>query len=99
MSENGETDAMAIVARLFKDKDALLGTERLDSVVGTGWKDSSLHHLVKKPGTLSATKMKETYGHFRTTTQKKGCEGPYWTPDPNVMVKEWNTGGCKAATT
>jgi hypothetical protein len=71
---------------LFKDKDALLGTKWLDSV-GPGWTEMSLHHLVAQTGTLSAAKMKEINGHFRTKMQMKGCEGPYWTLDPTMMVK------------
>ena len=85
MSENGETSA-AIVARLFKDPDGPMGSKWLDSV-GTGWTDTSLHRLVEKTSTLSAAKTREIYGHFRTKTQMKGCEGPYWQMDPTTTVR------------
>jgi hypothetical protein len=58
------------VAHLVKqDADAPLETKWLDSV-GTGWTDTSLHHVVEKPALLV---------HLRTKMQMKGCEGgPYW---------------------
>jgi hypothetical protein len=86
MSETSSESNAAIVARLFRGTDAPLGSEWLTSV-GSGWTDSSLHHLVEKTGTLRAAKTKEIYGHFRTKTQMASCEGPYWSPDPSTKVK------------
>ena len=77
----------AILARLFRNPGALLGTTWLDSVA-EGWTDSSLHSQVLSTGTLSVTKTKEIYGHFRRKTQMKGLPGPYWMPDPTDIVRE-----------
>jgi hypothetical protein len=86
MSDATETNA-AILARLFRDPDAILGATWLDSVA-TGWTEESLHRHVLDNGTLTATKTKEIYGHFRTKTQMKGISGPYWLQDPMTFVRD-----------
>ena len=85
MTDSTETNA-AIVARLFQGEDARMGTKWLESV-STGWTETSLHCLVETTGTLSAAKTKEIYGHFRTKTQMKSQEGPYWKPNPTADVQ------------
>ena len=86
MTETSETSS-AIVARLFRAPDALLGSEWLDSVA-SGWTDTSLHRNVIESGTLSATKTKELYGHFITKTAMKGTTGTYWLQKPQDTVRE-----------
>jgi hypothetical protein len=86
MTETSETSS-AIVARLFRAPDALLGSEWLDSVA-SGWTDTSLHRHVIESGTLSATKTKELYGHFITKTAMKGTTGTYWLQKPQDTVRE-----------
>jgi hypothetical protein len=86
MSDVSETNS-AILARLFKDPNAILGKKWLESV-NSGWTEASLHHLVADSGTLPATKTKDLYGHFCTKTQMKGLAGPYWMPDPLPFVQD-----------
>jgi hypothetical protein len=86
MSDVSETNS-AILTRLFKDPDAILGQKWLDSV-NSGWTEASLHHLVVASGTLTAPKTKDLYGHFRTKTQMKGLVGPHWMPDPLPFVQD-----------
>ena len=84
MSDSTESTT-AILTRLFKETDAPLGQEWLDSVP-SGWTESSLHSLVVTSGTISAAKAKELYGHTRTKTQMKGISGPYWQKDLATTV-------------
>ena len=86
MSDSIETTA-AILTRLFKAPNALLGQEWLDSVA-SGWTPASLQSLVVSTGTLSASKTKELYGHYRTKTQMRGISGPYWHKDQGDKVKK-----------
>jgi hypothetical protein len=87
MSETSETSS-AILARLFRAPDAVLGTKWLESV-HLGWTEASTHARVIDTGTLTASKTKELYGHFfrGTKTQMRGVQGPYWMPDPLDYVK------------
>jgi hypothetical protein len=87
MSATPTETTSAILARLFRDPDAKLGIKWLE-LVNLGWTESSLHHQVVDQGTLTATKTKELYGHFRTKTQMKGLVGPYWMQDPMDFVQE-----------
>ena len=88
-----ETSATSLT-RLFKGKDAKLGTKWTDTVT-TGWTEASLHHLVMKKGMLSTAKSKDMYGHFRTKTQMRGLLGPYWTENPventEMEIRRLNT--------
>jgi hypothetical protein len=85
MSDLTET-SVAILTHLFKDPEAPLGKELLDSV-DSGWTESSLHHLVVTSGTLSPDKAKELYSHFHTKTQMKSISGRYWQKDPVMAPK------------
>ena len=86
MSDSIETTA-AILTRLFKAPDALMGQDWLDSVA-SGWTPASLQSLVVTTGTLSASKTKELYGHYRTKTQMRGISGPYWHKEQGDKVKK-----------
>jgi hypothetical protein len=87
MSESPSESSPAILARLFRAPDAILGTKWLESVA-SGWTEASLHCKVVDTGTLNATKTKELYGHFITKTSTKGIPGPYWMADPTETVRE-----------
>jgi hypothetical protein len=87
MVKDSSETTPAILARLFKDPDAPLGTKWL-KVVKTGWSNDTLHRQVVKTGTLSAVRTRELYGHLRTQTQMHGIPGPYWMTNPLDMVKE-----------
>jgi hypothetical protein len=83
-----DTTSAATLARLFKGPDARLGKQWIDLMI-EGWTDAALHRRVLDTGTLSGSKTKEMYGHFRTKTQMRGLAGPYWTEDPvDVVDKE-----------
>jgi hypothetical protein len=86
MSDVSESSS-AILARLFKDPDAILGKKWLASVK-SGWTEASLHQMVIDSGTLTAIKTKDLYGHFRTKTNMKGVPGPYWMLDPLPFVQD-----------
>jgi hypothetical protein len=85
MIDSPET-AAASLARLFRGSDAILGTDWLDSV-GDGLTDTSYHHLVVSTGTLSAAKMRDMYGHYRTKTQMKSKPCRYWKEDPTISLQ------------
>ena len=80
-----DTTTAATLTRLFKGPDARLGKKWTDSV-DEGWTDAALHRVVLAKGTLNASKSKEMYGHYRTKTQMRGLEGPYWNADAAVIV-------------
>jgi hypothetical protein len=85
MIDSPET-AAASLARLFCGSDAIRGTDWLDSV-GDGLTDTSYHHLVVSTGTLSAAKMRDMYGHYRTKTQMKSKPCRYWQEDPTISLQ------------
>jgi hypothetical protein len=82
-----DTTNTATLTRLFKRPDARLGKKWIDSV-DDGWTDAALHRVVLAKGTLSASKTKEMYGHYRTKTQMRGLKGPYWHTDAAVALEK-----------
>jgi hypothetical protein len=86
MTGSTET-AAAIVARLFRPPDAILGSEWIESVQ-VGLSDTCLHRLVVSNGTPAAAKTRDMYGHFRTKTQMKSASGPYWLAAPIPVLSK-----------
>jgi hypothetical protein len=82
---SSSTSNEALLARLFQDPDARLGTEWLKSA-GVGLTDTSLYSLVTSTGAIIIAKTREMYGHFCTRTQMQGTPGPYYSLDPTTHL-------------